>query len=101
MKITTFLSVNNGNLGVIARMSNSTLICIVYKGVKVAPKQGFQKYVLVTTVLRSTLDMFWWRNQKNVDNVSLTLSALQTKPVLLQTMQILMRRLIMNHLIRI
>ena len=35
MKITTFLSVNNG-----------TEICIVYKGVKVAPKQRFQKYVL-------------------------------------------------------
>ena len=46
MKITTFLSVNNGNLGAIARMSNGTLICIVYKGVKVAPKQGFQKKCL-------------------------------------------------------
>ena len=45
MKITTFLSVNNGNLGAIARMSNGTQISIVYKGVKVAPKQGFQKYV--------------------------------------------------------
>ena len=52
MKITTFLSVNNGNLGAIARMSNGTLICIVYKGVKGVPKQGFQKYVRVTTVLR-------------------------------------------------
>ena len=51
MKITTFLSVNNENLGAIARMS------IVYKGVQVAPKQGFQKYVWVTIVLRSTLDM--------------------------------------------
>ena len=39
MKITTFLSVNNENLGAIAR------ICIVYKGVQVAPKQGFQKYI--------------------------------------------------------
>ena len=57
MKITTFLSVNNGNLGAIARMSNGTYICIVYKGIKVAPKHGFQKYVWVTTVLRSTLDM--------------------------------------------
>ena len=37
MKITTFLSVNNENLGAIAS--------IVYKGVQVAPKQGFQKYV--------------------------------------------------------
>ena len=55
MKITAFLSVNNGNLGAIARMSNGTWICIVYKGVKVAPKQGFQKYVWVTKVLRSTL----------------------------------------------
>ena len=43
MKITTFLSVNNGNLGAIAHMSNGTKISIVYKGVKVAPKQGFQK----------------------------------------------------------
>ena len=41
-----------GNLGAIARMSNDTLICIVYKGVKVVPKQGFQKYVWATTVLR-------------------------------------------------
>ena len=57
MKISTFLSVNNENLGVIARMSNGTYICIVYKGVQVAPKQGFQKYVWVTIVLRSTLDM--------------------------------------------
>ena len=32
-------------------------ICIVYKGVQVAPKQGFQKYVWVTIVLRSTLEM--------------------------------------------
>ena len=56
MKITTFLSVNNENLGAIARMSNGTF-CIVYKGVQVAPKQGFQKYVWVTIVLRSTLDM--------------------------------------------
>ena len=48
MKITTFLSVNNENLGA---------ICIVYKGVQVAPKQGFQKYVWVTIVLRSTLDI--------------------------------------------
>ena len=47
MKITTFLSVNNENLGAIARKSNGTLICIVYKRVKVAPKQGFQKYVRV------------------------------------------------------
>ena len=45
MKITTFLSVNNEILGAIARMSNGTSICIVYKGVKFAPKQGFQKYV--------------------------------------------------------
>ena len=45
MNITTFLSVNNENLGAIARMSNGTKICIVYKGVQVAPKQGFQKYV--------------------------------------------------------
>ena len=45
MKITKFLSVNNGNLGTIVRMSNGTKICIVYNGVKVAPKQGFQKYV--------------------------------------------------------
>ena len=52
-----FFSVNNGNLGAIARMSNGNKICIVYKGVKVAPKQGFQTYVWVTTVLRSTLDM--------------------------------------------
>ena len=44
MKVTTFLSVNNENLGAIARMSNGTLICIVYKGIKVAPKKGFQKY---------------------------------------------------------
>ena len=44
MKITTFLSVNNGNLGAIACMSNGTF-CIVYKVVKVAPKQGFQNYV--------------------------------------------------------
>ena len=57
MKITTFLSVNNGNLGAIARMSNGTYICIVYKGGKVAPKQGFQKYVWVTTVLRLAFDM--------------------------------------------
>ena len=57
MKITTFLSVNNENLGAIARMSNGTWICIVYKGVQVAPKQGFQKYVWVTIVLRSTLDI--------------------------------------------
>ena len=57
MKITTFLSVNNENLGAIARMSNGTYICIVYKGVQVAPKQGFQKYVLVTIVLRSTFDL--------------------------------------------
>ena len=64
MKITTFLSINNGNLGAIAHMSNGTWICIVYKGVKVAPKQGFQKYVWVTTVLWSTLDMFLWRNKK-------------------------------------
>ena len=56
MKITTFLSVNNENLGAIARTSNGTLICIVYKGVQVALKQGFQKYVWVTIVLRSTLD---------------------------------------------
>ena len=34
--------------------SNGTF-CIVYKGVKVAPKQGFQKSVWVTTVLHSTL----------------------------------------------
>ena len=27
------------------------------KGVQVAPKQGFQKYVWVTIVLRSTLDI--------------------------------------------
>ena len=47
MKITTFLSVNNENLGAIARMSNGTLICIVYNWVKVAPKQGFKKYVWV------------------------------------------------------
>ena len=47
MNITTFRSVNNENLGAIARMSNDTSICIVYKGVKVAPKQGFQKYVRV------------------------------------------------------
>ena len=33
-------------------------ICIVYKGVQVAPKQGFQKYVWVTIVLRSTLDLY-------------------------------------------
>ena len=45
MKITIFLSVNNENLGAIARMSNDTYICIVYKGVQVAPKQGFQKYI--------------------------------------------------------
>ena len=45
MKITTFLSVNNRNLGDIACMVNGTYICIVYKGVKVAPKQGFQEYV--------------------------------------------------------
>ena len=57
MKITAFLSVNNENLGAIARMSNGTEICIDYKGVQVAPKQGFQKYVWVTIVLRSTLDM--------------------------------------------
>ena len=57
MKITTFLSVNNENLGAIARMSNGTQICIVYKGVQVAPKQGFQKYVWVTIVLCSTLDL--------------------------------------------
>ena len=57
MKITTFLSVNNENLGAIARMSNGTKICIVYKGVQVAPKQGFQKYVWVTIVLRSTLEL--------------------------------------------
>ena len=49
MKITTFLSVNNENLGAIAR--------IVYKGVQVAPKQEFQKYVWVTIVLRSTLEI--------------------------------------------
>ena len=55
---TTFLSVNNENLGAIARMSNGTYICIVYKGVQVAPKQGFQKHVWVTIVLRSTLDIF-------------------------------------------
>ena len=41
MKITKFLSVNNGNLGAIARM-----------------KQGFQKYIWVT-VLRSTLDIVY------------------------------------------
>ena len=35
MKVTTFLSVNNENLVYI-------LVCIVYKGVKVAPKQGCQ-----------------------------------------------------------
>ena len=59
MKITTFLSVNNENLGAIAHMSNGTYICIVYKGVKVAPKQGFQKYVLsYTTVLHSALNIF-------------------------------------------
>ena len=46
MKITTFLSVNNGNLRAIARMSNGTQICIVYKGVKVDPKQGFSKICL-------------------------------------------------------
>ena len=57
MKITTFLSVNNENLGAIARMSNGTWICIVYKGVQVAPKQGFQKYVWITIVLRSTLEI--------------------------------------------
>ena len=34
-----------------------TMTATTYKGVKVAPKQGFQKYVLVTTVLRSTLEM--------------------------------------------
>ena len=45
MNITTFLSVNNENLGAIARM------------LKFAPKQGFQKYVWVTTALRSTLDI--------------------------------------------
>ena len=45
MKITTFLSVNNKNLGAIDRLSNGTKICIVYEGLKVAPKQGFQKYV--------------------------------------------------------
>ena len=50
MKITTFLSVNNENSGAIARM-----ICIIYKGVQIAPKQGFQKYVWVTIVLRSTI----------------------------------------------
>ena len=61
MKITTFLSVNNENLGAIARMSNGTYICIVYKGVQVAPKQGFQKYVWVTIVLRSTLEI--WKCQ--------------------------------------
>ena len=35
MKITTFLSVNNGNLGAIARLQRS----------QSCPKQGFQKYV--------------------------------------------------------
>ena len=59
MKITTFLSVNNENLGAIARMSNGTF-CIVYKGAQVAPKQGFQKYVWVTIVLRSTLELILW-----------------------------------------
>ena len=44
MKI-TFLFVNDENLGAIARMSNATQIYIVYKEVKVAPKQGFQKCV--------------------------------------------------------
>ena len=38
MKITKFHSVNNGNVGAIAHMGNDTLICIVYKGVKIAPK---------------------------------------------------------------
>ena len=64
MKIKTFLSVNNEKLGAISRMSNGTYICIVYKGVQVVPKQGFQKYVWVTTVLRSTLEIFckYWCN---------------------------------------
>ena len=55
MKVTTFLSVNNENLGAIAHMSNGTLICIVYKGVKVAPKKGFQKYVWVTSLALNPL----------------------------------------------
>ena len=42
MKVTTSLSVNNGNLGAIARMSNGTLICIVYKGSKLPLNKGFK-----------------------------------------------------------
>ena len=38
MKITTFLSVNKGKLG----MSNDTYICIVYKGSKLPLNKGFK-----------------------------------------------------------
>ena len=38
-------------------LSNGTEICIVYKGVKIAPKPGFSKQVLVTTVSRQALDI--------------------------------------------
>ena len=48
MKITTFLSVNNGNLGAIARMSNGTIramapkFALFTKGSKLPLNKGFK-----------------------------------------------------------
>ena len=63
MKIATFPFVNNENF------------CIVYKGVKVAPKQGFQKYIWVMTVLRSTLEVSQDDTQRWNNDIVSTLCA--------------------------